>query len=394
MPLQVRNMRSRAAVAAALSVTVLAAPSAFAKKDNEVELDGYAEMRKGNTLVVEGQRVRPGPKCKIKGEAKSFESIPLGWEVEVEGIRAADGVIEATEIKAEPNDVGMGEEDLVKGSTQAETAWRSNKAVFETDQNGRRHDMGRIDESGPRWKRVRSIMDQLLPPYIPREKVRVYVVETADWNAFAMPNFGVFVNAGLIDDFNDDELAVVLGHELAHATHEHSRRQQKKSMLMGIGAVAVAVGAEAAVKNDDAKTAIQAAALISPAILSNKFSREHEDQADRVGLRYAYEAGFDTRVAPGIWQRFAQKYGEGSKLENAIFGDHSLATQRQREMNNEVALNYSGTTDTPTRNAIRTAANAPAATGTVPDQSIQVVDAQSGSTVSRLKKKLLGMFGG
>ena len=58
--------------------------------------------------------------------------------------------------------------------------------------------------------------------------MRVYVIENDEWNAFAMGNYSIYVFTGLMDDLDDDELAIVLGHELAHATHEHTRRRSRR----------------------------------------------------------------------------------------------------------------------------------------------------------------------
>src|SRR4029450_12182313 len=65
-----------------------------------------------------------------------------------------------------------------------------------------------------------------------------------------------------------------------------------------------------------------------------------EDQADRVGLRYAYEAGYDISKGPRLWQRFAKKYGESGKAANFFFGDHSLSSARAINLERQLALNY------------------------------------------------------
>jgi predicted Zn-dependent protease len=73
----------------------------------------------------------------------------------------------------------------------------------------------------------------------------------------------------------------------------------------------------------------------------NIYSREFEDQADRVGLRYIYEAGYDVSKAPALWKRFAERYGDGDKVTNFFFGDHSLAQDRAKNLQREIAANYS-----------------------------------------------------
>ena len=75
---------------------------------------------------------------------------------------------------------------------------------------------------------MRAILERILPAYVAATDVRVYVVQSDAWNAEAAANGAIYVHTGLLRDVDDDELAVVLGHELAHYTHEHIRRQMKK----------------------------------------------------------------------------------------------------------------------------------------------------------------------
>ena len=70
------------------------------------------------------------------------------------------------------------------------------------------------------------------------------------------------------------------------------------------------------------------------------YSRSMEDQADRVGLRYAYEAGYDITKGPRLWNRFAKKYGEGNKVTNFFFSDHSQSAARATKLEKEIAFNY------------------------------------------------------
>jgi Zn-dependent protease with chaperone function len=203
-----------------------------------------------------------------------------------------------------------------------------------------------VYETGDRVERVRRVVDSLLPSYIDTGDVRVYVIENREWNAFAMGNFSIYVFSGLLDDLDDDELAIVLGHEIAHATHEHSRRQAKKSQMSGIGGMAAQLGASM-ISNPLGKTAVEAGASLGVTTFNNTFSREYEDQADRVGLRYVYEAGYDYTKAPKLWRRFADKYGDQDKVTNFFFGDHSTSQKRAAELEQEIAHNYDPKKDPP-----------------------------------------------
>lgn len=143
----------------------------------------------------------------------------------------------------------------------------------------------------------------------------------------AMANDSIYVYTGIMADLDDDELAVVLGHEIAHATYEHSRRQASKNQMSGLAGQLAAAGA-GMIGNSTARTLAQQATQLGYSAFNNSYSRDYEDQADRVGLRYVYEAGYDYKKAPLLWRRFAEKYGDQDSVTNFFYGDHSMSTAR------------------------------------------------------------------
>ena len=82
------------------------------------------------------------------------------------------------------------------------------------------------------------------------------------------------------------------------------------------------------------------AGQLGASALLTGYSREFEDQADRVGLRYVYEAGFDVKKGPALWQKFKDKYGESDKVSNFFSGDHSRPTERIRNIQKQITLHY------------------------------------------------------
>ena len=333
-------MRCAVRAARLAMVAVLLASGVRAQDDNErgrgEKVDGYAEWRAGECLIADAQRVCPAPKLKFKGggEARSFDSIPLGYELKAKGKRQRDGSLLAREVEAKPNGSAMFEGEVRSATDQAEAQAR---------QSGRFGDakapVGKLIEGGPQVERVRRIVDNLLPGYIPRESVRVYVIENKEWNAFAMGNYSIYVFSGLLDDMDDDEVAIVLGHELVHASHEHSRRQFKKDMWIQI-AMLGALGAASTIDSDTQQALAGLAVVAAGTAWKSGYGRGMEDQADRVGLRYAYEAGYDITKGPRLWNRFAKKYGEGNKVANFFFSDHSLSAARATKLEKEIAYNY------------------------------------------------------
>jgi Zn-dependent protease with chaperone function len=324
-------------VAALLASTIAGSPLTAQNADRKVEdVDGYAEWRKGDLIIVDGQRVRATPATRFKGKhAKDLASIPLGFEVEAKGTRDASGVLVADTIEAKPNGMAFLESEVLKATNAMEAQWLEGRRV----QLGPNEKPARLFDSGPEVDRVTRIMQRLTPGYVAERGVRTRVIERDEWNAFAMGNGAVFVHTGLMKDMNDDELAIVLGHELAHYTHEHSRRGMRRAMITQLIAVGVAVAAEA-VDTEKSRAVIGLAGTFSLLAWQNGYGRGLEDQADRVGLRYAYEGGYDVRQGPRVWERFRQKYGQENRVTNFFFSNHSQAGVRQKNLQREIALNY------------------------------------------------------
>ena len=83
--------------------------------------------------------------------------------------------------------------------------------------------------------------------------------------------------------------------------------------------------------------------------LSNGFNRGFEDEADRVGVRYAFEGGFQAQKAPALWRRFGERYKDQSGVKTFLFGSHSQSKDRARNLEAEVARNYDAGIDRPSR---------------------------------------------
>lgn len=319
-----------------------ALPAAAGEKTGEVKVEGYAEWQAGGLLVVDGQRLvlARGARFKGRGEAADFASIPLGYEVKAKGQRRRDGVVEARELEARPNDEdALFEKDLREAFDEIEDQYVQARRVWEEDEEGHEEEIGRLRARGPEVERVRAIVSDLVPPYRDQEDFRVYVIDNEEWNAMAAPNGAIFVFSGLLEALDDDELAVILGHELVHATHEHSRKQYKKDMIVQLIAAGV-IGAAEEIDSEAKKILVQGAALMAAMAWQSGYGRSHEDQADRVGLRYAWEAGYDVGKAPRLWQRFADKYGNGNRVVNFFFADHSASQDRARKLAAEIDVNY------------------------------------------------------
>jgi Zn-dependent protease with chaperone function len=329
-------MRARTGLVAAFFV--FAASAAYS--NGNVEVQGYAEYRLGSTLVVDGQRIVADDNTRVEGgKGRGISGIPLGYEVKVKGSRRKDGSILATKVEAKPDGMAMFESDVISATNQIERLWVQAGAMYSEGPRGRRQTVGEIVEEGPEVERVRRIMARLAPPYVKTSDLRVRVVDTEEWNAAAMGNGAIWVYRGLLEDMTDDEIAIILGHELAHYTHEHSRRGAKKAMWGQLAGLAGMIGA-GSIDNRAGRNAATMGALLSLSAWQSGYSRDLEDQADRVGLRYAHQGGFDVTRGPDLWKKFRKKYGEDSAATNFLFGSHSRPSDRIRNIERELALNY------------------------------------------------------
>jgi predicted Zn-dependent protease len=128
-------------------------------------------------------------------------------------------------------------------------------------------------------------------------------VETSDQiNAYCAAGGKIMVFTGLIEQLklSDDELAAVMGHEMAHALREHSREQMGKAQYQQLGAQVLSV-----LTGGRYDQGIGAAMKLTEVAYNLPHSREHESEADAIGLELAARAGYDPRAAVTLWQKMA-----------------------------------------------------------------------------------------
>lgn len=146
---------------------------------------------------------------------------------------------------------------------------------------------------------------------VPNAQWEFVVFDSPTVNAFALPGGKVGVYTGLIKlAASDDEIAIVMGHEIAHVTSRHGAERTSQNYAVAGAGLALAIGLEA--KNvDPAKRnmALAAYGLGSQVGYMLPFSRLHESEADAVGLRFAAGAGYDPRAAASFWKKMAAQGG-------------------------------------------------------------------------------------
>ena len=129
-------------------------------------------------------------------------------------------------------------------------------------------------------------------------------------NAWCMPGGKIAVYTGLIDKLQvtDDELAAVMGHEIAHALREHGRERASQHMAAGISASLMGILADIFLPGTG-QLATEGAALGTGVGVLLPYSRVHETEADRIGVELAARAGYDPRAAIARWQKMAKVSG-------------------------------------------------------------------------------------
>jgi len=159
--------------------------------------------------------------------------------------------------------------------------------------------------------RVRAVAARLIPqtaafrPDAPGWRWEVNVISSSQINAWCMPGGKIAVYTGILDGLRltDDELAAVMGHEIAHALREHGRERASQAMAQGvlINFVSAAAGLSG-VTQDLSK-------LVLDLTFNLPNSREDETEADHIGVELAARAGYDPRASITLWQKMAQRGG-------------------------------------------------------------------------------------
>lgn len=159
-------------------------------------------------------------------------------------------------------------------------------------------------DNHPQVVRLRAISQRLIPyaePWNARArqwKWEVNLIGSKELNAFCMPGGKIAFFYGLLDQLKlgDDEVAMIMGHEMAHALREHARERMGKSAATRVGAGVVSALLGLGNLGD-------AALNMGGQLLTLKFGRDDESEADLVGLDIAARGGYDPRAAVTLWQK-------------------------------------------------------------------------------------------
>ncbi len=160
--------------------------------------------------------------------------------------------------------------------------------------------------SDPQLIRLRAIAQRIIPftaewnPRARQWRWEVNLIRSKQINAFCMPGGKIAFFSGIIDSLKltDAEIAMVMGHEMAHALREHAREQLgKNAATRG----AIELGAALLGLGDGGRMV----ANLGGQLLSLRFGRDDESEADLIGLELAARAGYDPHAGVTLWQKMA-----------------------------------------------------------------------------------------
>ena len=184
----------------------------------------------------------------------------------------------------------------------------------------------------PQLQRLRAIANRLIPytaqwnPDSRKWKWEVNLIGSNQINAWCMPGGKIAFYTGILDQLKltDDEVAMIMGHEMAHALREHARERMAKSKATGLG-LSVASQLLGLGQLGDV------AANMGTQLLTLKYGRDDETEADLVGLEIAARGGFNPEASVQLWKKMLSATG-GGKGQPSFLSTHPSGNNRIQEL--------------------------------------------------------------
>jgi Zn-dependent protease with chaperone function len=358
------------------------------REGSKVNVKGKLEQYNSSRdfAVIDGHKVKLESNVKIigKNELKnqtfpSFKDITPGYFIDATGIRKQDGLVYATEAYLRPDNFNENEYRLRTSmnadfsSSLMKTVIASGEVKTLTDSvsSGKLKFGDMIYDIHPSamvQAYVSSIGNKLVPfyqreiPFDVPEKLhfKFIVIDNPMINIAALPNGMVIVNSGILKLLdNESQLAALLGHEIAHCVYKHAveryenREREKKiketgkevkdivspfiseytrgnETLENINQNLKYVEEKIGTLPPETQAAIRNLLKSVSGLLDNNFSKLLEEQADRVGIFYMYEAGYNPFDAVNVWEKFMNLSKDVNKMAeiNKLTQNWMMAKER------------------------------------------------------------------
>lgn len=230
--------------------------------------------------------------------------------------------------------VDVGEASALRNLVPADKLEDAARLQYQDILNQAREKKALAPDDYPQLVRLRQIARRLIP-YTTAWNDRasdwqweINLIGSREVNAFCMPGGKIVFYTGILSrlELSEDETAMVMGHEMAHALREHARarlaKTQATSWGLSIGAQLLGLG-----------NLGNLAADLGAQLLSLKFSREDETEADLVGLELAARGAFNPNAGVSLWQKMLAQNGSGGP---AFLSTHPSGPNRIKELQSNV----------------------------------------------------------
>jgi beta-barrel assembly-enhancing protease len=342
------------------------------REGSKVSIKGKLEQYNSSRdfAVIDGHKVKLESNVKIQGKNElknqtftSFKDITLGYFIDASGTRKQDGLVYATEAFLKPDNFNENEyklrtsmnADFSSSLMKTVAASGEVKTMSDSISSGKLLFGDMIYDIHPSLlvqAYVSSIGNKLVPfyqqeiPFDVPEKLhfKFIVIDNPMINIAAMPNGMVIINSGILNLLdNEAQLAALLGHEIAHCVYKHAverfdyREKERKGKeaakdvkelvtpflteftrgnetIENINGNLKLIEEKLASLPPETQNAIKNLLKSVSGLLDNNFSKSLEDQADRVGVFYMYEAGYNPFEAVSVWEKFMNLSKDVNKM--------------------------------------------------------------------------------
>ena len=245
----------------------------------------------------------------------------------------AAGAAAATPVMAQ---VEVGSASSLRKLVPAETLEQSAAQQYRQMLEQARAKRALAPDNHPQLQRLHAIAKRLIPHTTPwnararQWRWEVNLIGSSQVNAFCMPGGKIAFYTGILDQLKltDDEAAMIMGHEMAHALREHARERIAKTQGTNL---ALRLGSQLLGLGDLGNVA----ASLGGQLLTLQFSRSDESDADLVGLELAARGGYQPSAAVSLWQKMGNATG-GKQGGLAFLSTHPSGPARIRELEQNV----------------------------------------------------------
>jgi hypothetical protein len=301
-------------------------------------------------VVIEGAEAQPKEYGSFKGKKfKSFGELDAGMLMDLDGQNQNDGILYVKKGVVRPHPFTKTDAKVIenlKNSMQLTPNTVSMGTLkFQLVPNAKMQDY------------VNKVGNSLIPTFMKEMtkdqdgyiNFKFYVVQNdSTFNACSYPDGSTFIYTGLLKAIdNPSQLAAVLGHEISHVVYHHGRKTVDAKGSSDIVKESLSIANDFGLPKNEA---VELTLAFGGPFLVSLFSKNFENQADRNGLMYMANAGFDPREAPKIWLKVYQKAKTEEKLsirdkfqafmKQTMYGSHPLALTRYKNLNLLLAQNF------------------------------------------------------